>query len=458
MRASRVARLGPQAQQLVQKGLSLATPEWSEEELASYAFQKDFSTLLRAAYSEAEVRQYRTEHDIKVYQRPQGPAPDGSQQPEETKPFSPAMQFSDVLLPPQISSILQNTFARPLPIQAQTWPILLSGRDCIGLAETGSGKTIAFTIPAMVHWLAQPRPKPDEGPVVLTLAPTRELVIQLAEEMGKFRDLRTLRVRMVYGGTEGRASRTVQAGLLSMGVDFLVATPGRLIDLVEAKIVPLHRVTFFVLDEADIMLTMGLAGQICAIVAQLRPDRQTVMFSATWLTEVRALAGRLLNNPVKVVVHQAEGTVANKDVEQKFLLVHSKKDRNMELLRLLRWVKTRNPNCTRTLVFVNSRDAVLEVVKVLLPTCESVQALHGLIPQKDREAALERLRETKDAVMVATDVAGRGLDIKDLACVVNYNLPDSIDRYVHRIGRTGRAGKAGLAVRFFHPTDRKSVG
>eukprot|EP00996_Jenningsia_fusiforme_P004414 NODE_522_length_2149_cov_177.967619_g480_i0.p1 GENE.NODE_522_length_2149_cov_177.967619_g480_i0~~NODE_522_length_2149_cov_177.967619_g480_i0.p1 ORF type:complete len:392 (-),score=69.87 NODE_522_length_2149_cov_177.967619_g480_i0:974-2095(-) len=236
--ANRRAALGGELQD------AYFSPEW----LLANPIQKAFPEAIKAQYTPEEIAAYREENNIVL---------DGA-----FTDFPPLMKFSDVDFGAKASALLANSFENPMPIQSQAWSILLSGYDCIGLAETGSGKTLAFSLPGIVHWKAQSRPGSREGPVILVLAPTRELVLQIATELEKFRVATGLRVGMAYGGSDAGGNRTVQGAKLIAGVDFLAATPGRLIDFLEAGILKLARATYVILDEADRMLDMGFAPQV----------------------------------------------------------------------------------------------------------------------------------------------------------------------------------------------------
>ncbi|KEG07818.1 putative ATP-dependent DEAD/H RNA helicase [Trypanosoma grayi] len=324
-------------------------------------------------------------------------------------------------------------FTAPTAVQAQAWPILLRGRDMVGVAKTGSGKTLAFMVPALAHIALQEPLRHGDGPMVIVLAPTRELAQQIEQETRKVLP-NDVRCGCVYGG----APKGPQLGMLRQGVHVLVATPGRLIDFLEIKRVNMLRVTYLVLDEADRMLDMGFEPQVRTICGQIRPDRQTLMFSATWPKEIQQLASSFQRDWIRFHVGSTE-LLANKDVTQHFILTqeHAKLE---ELKKLLA-----NHRNERVLVFCKTKRTADDLEWQLKRWGHDAMAIHGDKEQRQREFILERFRRDPRLCVVATDVAARGLDIKELETVINYDFPMQIDDYVHRIGRTGRAGAKGEA-------------
>ena len=369
----------------------------------------------------------------------------------------PLWSFDEVKWPKEIASVLGTRFTRPTPIQCYAWPAIMKGLDVIGLADTGSGKTMAYLVPGIIHLKAQKPPMPGDGPVMLILAPTRELVLQIATEAERFKEAAKVRVALAYGGLDGMACRVVQGEVLAAGVDIVAATPGRLIDFIEAQVCRLFRVSYLVLDEADHMLDLGFAPQIRNIGTQVRPDRQMLMWSATWQRDVKILAKEFVNRPVKIIINKADELKANTKIEQEVIVVKSQEQKHTELKGLLKRVRKANPGASRTMIFVNRKVTADKILKDLKGIGYRVLAIHGDLNQKKRENAVMDLRIDPEAVMVATDVAARGLDIRALACVVNFDLPRLLDQYVHRIGRTGRAGSTGLAVSFFFPRDDQKI-
>jgi len=344
-----------------------------------------------------------------------------------------------------LSEVLKQGFEKPSPIQSQGWPMALLGRDMIGISATGSGKTLAFVLPAMIHICAQPYLSPGDGPITLILAPTRELALQIKVECDKFGRSSQIKNTVVYGGVPKRQ----QAGDLQRGVEILVACPGRLIDFLTQGTTNLRRVTYLVLDEADRMLDMGFEPQIRTIVGQIRPDRQTLLWSATWPKEVQNLANDFLQNPYQVHVGSLD-LRANKDITQVVEVVGNDYEKYPRLLHHLRNFN----DGSRVIVFVETKKGCDQLTRSLRGEGMPIHAIHGDKSQQDRDQVLEDFRRGRCLMLSATDVAARGLDVKDVKCVINFDMPNNIEDYVHRIGRTGRAGAKGTAISFF--TDKHS--
>jgi ATP-dependent RNA helicase DDX5/DBP2 len=310
----------------------------------------------------------------------------------------------------------------------------------IGIAETGSGKTLGFILPAVVHIQKQERLFPGEGPICLILAPTRELVEQIKEESVKFA-LR-LRTGVAYGG----APRRAQTHMLRSGCEIVAACPGRLIDFMERDIMNLRRVTYLVLDEADRMLDMGFEPQIRKIVANIRNDRQTLMFSATWPKEVQQLARDLCKeDPAFVKIGSAE-LKANNNVTQVVEVVpeNQKKDK----MRLLMNRLHEEDRTQRIIIFVETKRNADILTRELRQEGFPALGIHGDKEQEERRYVLDEFKNGRHPIMIATDVASRGLDVKNVKVVINYDMPGQIEDYIHRIGRTGRAGATGTAYSF----------
>ncbi|KAL5544109.1 hypothetical protein UlMin_007893 [Ulmus minor] len=398
-------------------------------------FEKSFyveSPSVRAM-SEQEVMLYRSRRDITV---------EGYDVPKPIRMFHEA-NFPDYCL----DVIEKLGFAEPTPIQAQGWPMALKGRDVIGIAETGSGKTLAYLLPALVHVSAQPRLAPGEGPIVLVLAPTRELAVQIQEEAAKFgsRTGTSIRSTCIYGG----APKGPQIRDLRRGVEVIIATPGRLIDMLEAQHTNLRRVTYLVLDEADRMLDMGFEPQIRKIVTQIRPDRQTLYWSATWPREVETLARQFLRNPYKVIVG-SPNLKANQSINQVVEVVTDMEKYN-RLIKLLKEAM----DGSKILIFIETKKACDQVTRQLRMDGWPALSIHGDKNQSERDWVLAEFKSGRSPIMTATDVAARGLDVKDIKFVINYDFPTSLEDYVHRIGRTGRAGATGTALTFFTQANAK---
>ena len=319
----------------------------------------------------------------------------------------------------------------------------------IALAETGSGKTLAYLLPAIVHVNAQPILESGEGPIALVLAPTRELACQIELEVAKYAASSELKHTCVYGGVpKGPQVKALRSGRS----EICVATPGRLLDFLDGGQTNLRRTTFVVLDEADRMLDMGFEPQIRRIVQQTRPDRQTLLFTATWPVEVREAAREFVrNDPVEVRVGgTGDGLLASKNVEQ-IVHVMGPDEKYDALVSTLE----KEMDGSQLLVFVETKANVDALTRRLRVEGWPALGLHGAKEQKERDWVLKEFREGKSPIMLATDVASRGLDVDGIKLVVNYDFPKNVEEYVHRIGRTGRAGRAGKAHTFFTLNDGK---
>ncbi|CAF1252655.1 unnamed protein product [Adineta steineri] len=338
--------------------------------------------------------------------------------------------------PEIMSEIAKQGFLEPSPIQCQAWPVALRGQDFIGIAQTGTGKTLAFLLPALIHIDNQPQTKtPIHGPKALILSPTRELAIQIHQEVQKY-SYRGIRSAVIYGGS----SRKNQIYQCETGVEIIIATPGRLNDLVMSNVIDLRSVTFLVLDEADRMLDMGFEPQIVKILLDIRPDRQTIMTSATWPEEVRRIASRYMHNAVQIYIGSLD-LAAVHSVQQDIEIV--KEEEKFDIL--LDFIGRMGPD-DKAIIFVDRKSTADNISSELIRKHISCQSIHGDREQSDREQALEDLKLGTVNILVATDVASRGIDIQDITVVFNYDLPKSMEDYVHRVGRTGRAGKTGYAI------------
>ncbi|KAA6424762.1 MAG: DEAD box RNA helicase [Trebouxia sp. A1-2] len=353
------------------------------------------------------------------------------------------------------SDLLHATrdFAQPSPIQAQCWPIILSGHDLVGVAATGSGKTLAFGLPALQHIKAQKAAgvAANRGPYALMLSPTRELAQQIAavmEEAGNSSGLKTL---CAYGGVP----KPPQVKALRAGADVVVATPGRLEDLVQEGSCRLSGITYLVLDEADRMLDLGFEPHIRTIAQQTRADRHTLMFSATWPSSIQKLAAEFLCNPVKVTIGSQDLSASHSVTQVVEVIEPQRRDQRIDEL-LQKYHKTRK---NRVIVFVLYKKEASRVEAQLGKKGWKCVAVHGDISQSQRTAAVEKFKSGEVPLLIATDVAARGLDIPDVEAVINYSFPLTTEDYVHRIGRTGRAGKTGIAHTFFSgATDKARAG
>ncbi|XP_068618148.1 probable ATP-dependent RNA helicase DDX46 [Battus philenor] len=341
-------------------------------------------------------------------------------------------------------------FEKPTPIQAQAIPAIMSGRDLIGIAKTGSGKTLAFILPMFRHVLDQPPLEDTDGPISLIMTPTRELCMQIGKDIKKFAKSLGLRVVCVYGGT----GISEQIAELKRGAEMIVCTPGRMIDMLAAnsgRVTNLRRVTYVVLDEADRMFDMGFEPQVMKIIDNVRPDRQTVMFSATFPRQMEALARRILQKPIEIQV--GGRSVVCKEVEQHVAILEedAKFFKLLELLGLYSQMGS-------IIVFVDKQENADSLLKDLMKASYSCMSLHGGIDQFDRDSTIVDFKSGKVRLLVATSVAARGLDVKQLVLVVNYDCPNHYEDYVHRCGRTGRAGNKGYAWTFLTPEQGRYAG
>ncbi len=341
-----------------------------------------------------------------------------------------------------VDTLSQNNFSTPTPIQAQAIPLVLQGRDLVGLAQTGTGKTAAFGLP-IIEMLLKDAKRPDNRTVrTLILAPTRELVNQIADNLKLFVRKTALRINVVVGG----ASINKQQLQLERGTDILVATPGRLLDLISRRALSLGQVSYLVLDEADQMLDLGFIHDLRKISKMVPAKRQTMLFSATMPKAIADLAADYLTNPVKVEV-SPPGKAADK-VEQ---YVHFVSGQNHKT-EILKETISANPD-GRAMVFLRTKHGAEKLMKHLEHVGFAAASIHGNKSQGQRERALKGFRDGEIRVLVATDVAARGIDIPGVSHVYNYDLPEVPDAYVHRIGRTARAGRDGIAIAFCAPDE-----
>ncbi|GBQ35933.1 RNA helicase [Gluconacetobacter azotocaptans DSM 13594] len=345
------------------------------------------------------------------------------------------MTFADLSLAPTLlGALAEEGYATPTPIQAQSIPMLLEGRDLLGMAQTGTGKTAAFALPLLHRLATSPRPAPKGGARVLVLAPTRELVSQIADGFNSFGRHLQPSVTTIFGGV----SQLHQVNALKNGVDIIVAAPGRLLDLINQGLCDLSQLEALVLDEADQMLDMGFAKPIERIVATLPKDRHTLLFSATMPKSITALAESLLRDPAKVEIAPPSTTVDR--IEQSVMFVDAA-DKKAALLALLQ-----TPGIGQAVVFTLQKNIANEVCAFITEAGITAEALHGNKSQGQRERALDAFRSGTAQVLVATDIAARGIDVDTVTHVFNHDLPSLPESYVHRIGRTGRAGRNGFAI------------
>jgi ATP-dependent RNA helicase RhlE len=356
-------------------------------------------------------------------------------------------RFEDLhLIEPLLRAVREEGYEHPTPIQQQTIQHVLLNHDLLGCAQTGTGKTAAFALPILQRLHSTPVVGPGPRHVrVLVLSPTRELASQIGESFSRYGRYTKIRQTTVYGGV-GQAP---QAQALRSGVDVLVATPGRLLDLIEQRIARLDRVEILVLDEADRMLDMGFIHDVRRVISTLPKKRQTVLFSATLPRDIQSLARDILNNPVRVEVTPTATTV-DKVVQS---LYHVDKHGKFALLAKL----LKDPALRRTLVFTRTKRGANKLAEQLNQSLVRADAIHGNKAQGARERALENFKKGMSRVLVATDIAARGIDVDGITHVVNFDMPDVPENYVHRIGRTARAGNEGVAIAFCAPDERSEL-
>jgi len=362
---------------------------------------------------------------------------------------SPVINFSQAFKcdPLILDAIQSQNFKQPSPIQCQVWPVLLSGHDCISISQTGSGKTLGFLLPGFVHShmqtdsaLTDPRKTS-----ILVICPTRELAQQTHQEVLKYayRDYRTV---CVYGGADKRS----QIDSLRRGAKVVVGTPGRINDLINGGQLDVSCVTYCVLDEADRMLDMGFEPQIRDILDKLPTNRQNVLTSATWPKEAQELARNYLNTPVQINIGKIDLHAAETITQIIELDCQDMYQKENHLMGMLQQDSMRG---AKVLVFVNTKISATNMCRRLQQSGINADTIHGNLDQSRREQALNNFRRNYCNVLTATDVAARGLDLPDIQFVINFDMANNIDEYVHRIGRTGRAGKSGTAITYFTPQD-----
>uniref|UniRef100_A0A914ZIC8 Probable ATP-dependent RNA helicase DDX46 n=1 Tax=Parascaris univalens TaxID=6257 RepID=A0A914ZIC8_PARUN len=417
------------ASSLIARGRQL--PQTDHSKVYYRPFRKDFyvETAELAKMTKKEVDQCREELDIRVR---------GKNCPKPVRSWAQCGVEWKIL-----NTLKKLEYTKPTAIQAQAIPAIMSGRDVIGIAKTGSGKTLAFLLPMFRHIMDQPELEELDGPIAVIMSPTRELAMQTWKEANKFAKPLNIRVACVYGGV----GISDQIGDLKRGAEVIVCTVGRLTDMLAAnkgKVTNLRRVTYLVLDEADRMFDMGFEPQVMKIVNNIRPDRQTVLFSATFPRQMEALARKILDKPVEILV--GGKSVVCDDISQNVVILeeHQKMLKLLELLGVY-WEHG------NVLVFVDKQEKADELVTQLMRSGYNCAPLHGGIDQFDRDSTILDFKAAKIKLLVATSVAARGLDVKKLILVVNYDCPNHYEDYVHRVGRTGRAGNKGYAYTFILP-------
>ena len=347
------------------------------------------------------------------------------------------LQFQSLnIIEPILKAVREEGYTIPTPIQSQSIPIILQGSDLLGCAQTGTGKTAAFAIPILQLLSQTPTIGRKRKIRSLIVTPTRELAIQIDESFKAYGRHTGLTSTVIFGGVK----QTPQTNILQGGVDILIATPGRLLDLINQGFLTLRHVEIFVLDEADRMLDMGFIHDVRKLLAILPKQRQSLFFSATMPSEIVSLASTILHNPLKVSVTPVSSTV---DIIKQYVYFVDKVNKNALLLNILK-----NDKIKTALVFTRTKHGADKVVKILLKNNVSAEAIHGNKAQNARQRALANFKAQSTRVLVATDIAARGIDVDDLEYVINFEMSNVAETYVHRIGRTGRAGAKGTAFSF----------
>jgi ATP-dependent RNA helicase RhlE len=354
------------------------------------------------------------------------------------------MKFSELgLIDPILKALQHEGYEKPTPIQEQAIPIVLSGQDLLGCAQTGTGKTAAFAIPIIQTLVSKLKDSHAKSHIkVLVLTPTRELAIQIDESFAAYGRHAGLKQAVIFGGV----SQQAQTNALRRGIDILTATPGRLLDLIQQGFVDLKHIEVFVLDEADRMLDMGFIHDVRRVIQLLPQKRQTLFFSATMPPEITKLSKTILHNPKRVEVTPPSTTAETISQGIYFVTKNDKKNLLVEILK--------NKDIERVLVFTRTKHGANKVVKDLIKAQVTAEAIHGNKSQSARQNALKNFKNKDTRVLVATDIAARGIDVDELTHVVNYDLPNIPETYVHRIGRTGRAGSSGTAISFCDEEER----
>uniref|UniRef100_A0A3Q0RIZ7 RNA helicase n=1 Tax=Amphilophus citrinellus TaxID=61819 RepID=A0A3Q0RIZ7_AMPCI len=418
-------RGGPPPGKFGNPGERLRKKHWNLDELPK--FQKNF-------YQEHPDVTHRPLQEVEQYRRSKEVTVKGRDCPK------PIVKFHEAAFPSYVMDVIvKQNWTEPTPIQSQGWPVALSGKDMVGIAQTGSGKTLAYLLPAIVHIQHQPFLEHGDGPICLVLAPTRELAQQVQQVAAEYGRASRLKSTCIYGG----APKGPQIRDLERGVEICIATPGRLIDFLECGKTNLRRCTYLVLDEADRMLDMGFEPQIRKIVEQIRPDRQTLMWSATWPKEVRQLAEDFLKDYVQINIGALQLS-ANHNILQ-IVDVCNDLEKEDKLIRLLEEIMSEKENKTIIFVETKRRFPVLTLIDIFNKS------------QQERDWVLNEFRYGKAPILIATDVASRGLDVEDVKFVINYDYPNSSEDYIHRIGRTARSQKTGTAYTFFTPNNMKQA-
>ncbi|XP_030587346.1 probable ATP-dependent RNA helicase DDX17 [Archocentrus centrarchus] len=422
-------RGGPPPMKFGNPGERLRKKRWNLDELPK--FEKNF-------YAEHPEVQRLSQYEVEDFRKRKEITIRGSGCPKPVTAFHQA-QFPQYVM----DVLMQQNFKEPTAIQSQGFPVALSGRDMVGIAQTGSGKTLAYLLPAIVHINHQPYLERGDGPICLVLAPTRELAQQVQQVAYDYGKSSRIKSTCVYGG----APKGPQIRDLERGVEICIATPGRLIDFLEAGKTNLRRCTYLVLDEADRMLDMGFEPQIRKIVDQIRPDRQTLMWSATWPKEVRQLAEDFLREYTQINIGALELSANHNILQIVDVCMETEKDN--KLIQLMEEIMAEKEN--KTIIFVETKKRCDDLTRRMRRDGWPAMCIHGDKSQPERDWVLTEFRSGKAPILIATDVASRGLDVEDVKFVINYDYPSSSEDYVHRIGRTARSTNKGTAYTFFTP-------
>ena len=353
------------------------------------------------------------------------------------------MHFTDLkIIEPILQALKEKNYTHPTSIQEKSIPVVLERKDILGSAQTGTGKTAAFAVPILQHLYADKQQKGFSGKVkALVVTPTRELAIQIGESFSLYGKYTGLKNTVVFGGV----NQSSQTNSLRHGVDILVATPGRLLDLMQQGYISLTSIEYFVLDEADRMLDMGFIHDIKKIIAELPEKRQSLFFSATMPDNIVSLSRKILKHPVKIDVSPISSTA---DTIQQYLYYTNRSSKNELLIHILQEEQIR-----QVLLFSRTKHGADRIVRNLKKKRIKAEAIHGDKTQSQRQKALAQFKDHKIRVLVATDIAARGIDIEKLQYVINYDIPNIAETYVHRIGRSGRAGEAGIAISLCEPEE-----
>jgi len=416
-----------------QPGGGLKKPTWDFESLSPFAkdFYNPHPNVVNRPFH--EVQNFLASKEITI----KGRAP------------KPIQFFEEANFPEYVlAEVRKQGFDFPTAIQAQGWPIAMSGLNMVGIAKTGSGKTLAYMLPATVHINNQEPIKRGDGPIALILAPTRELAQQIQKVAIDFGSSTCVRSTCIYGG----APKGPQARELQRGVEIVIATPGRLIDFLEQGTTNLRRCTYLVLDEADRMLDMGFEPQIRKIIEQIRPDRQVLMWSATWPKEVKKLAEDFLQDYVQINIGSLELSANHNIVQIVNICRDNEKDQKLSTL-----LQELSQEEGKTIIFAETKKKVDNITRAIQRFGWHAMGIHGDKNQSERDWVLREFRKSSAGILVATDVAARGLDVDDVKYVINYDYPNSSEDYIHRIGRTGRSDQTGTAYTFFTPNNSKQA-